>query len=361
MMNKDEVPFIIHHSSFIICALHFILCFQGDRHVLIDGRNFSKLHSRWFIGAVVAALVATAWTVFAGSRSGRWPGGGSLSGLTLGIVAAVIFLFELALVAKKTKRFRTARWMFSAQTWLKAHIWLGLLTIPLVVLHSGGRIGGTLTTIFVVVYGVVIASGIWGLAMQNVLPRMLLDGAPAETVYSQIDRVGRQYATEARRLVLLSCGGEDELGGTAGLPSSARHEALTTATHAIHGAPRHVGLQVKRSPHPAGERSAPSPSPAVQKALDHDIGPFLNTGIASGSLGSRQRNQWYFDDLRLRVAPELRTLVDQLEDLCERRRQLNLQRRMHFWLHNWLWLHLPLSVALIILLGVHVIFALRFG
>jgi hypothetical protein len=215
--------------------------------------------------------------------------------------------------------------------------------------------------------------------MQNVLPRMLLDGVPAETVYSQIDRVGRQYATEARRLVLLSCGGEDDtqarsasdglpmgataglVGATAGLSSSAYREAVSADTSAIHGAPRHVGLQVKRSPHPAGERSAPSPSPAVQKALDREIGPFLNTGIASSALGSRQRNAWYFDDLRLRVEPELRMLVDQLEELCERRRQLNLQRRMHFWLHNWLWLHLPLSVALIILLGVHVIFALRFG
>ena len=65
----------------------------------------------------------------------------------MGILAAVIFLFELALVAKKTKPFRTARWLGSAQTWMKAHIWLGLLTVPLVLLHSGGQFGGTLTTL----------------------------------------------------------------------------------------------------------------------------------------------------------------------------------------------------------------------
>src|SRR5205807_3528618 len=97
-----------------------------------------------------------------------------------------------------------------------------------------------------------------------------------------------------------------------------------------------------------------------QTALDCDIEPFLASGAANSSLGSRQRNQWYFDDLRLRVAPELRTLVDQLEELCERRRQLNLQRRIHFWLHNWLWLHLPLSVALLVLLVGHIFMALRF-
>src|SRR5262245_47320892 len=103
------------------------------------------------------------WTWIAGLRSGRWPGGGSGSGLILGILAGVIFLFELALVAKKTKKLRTMRWLGSAQTWMKAHIWLGLLTVPLVVLHSGGHFGGTLTTLFVSIFAAVIVSGIWGL------------------------------------------------------------------------------------------------------------------------------------------------------------------------------------------------------
>ena len=62
--------------------------------MLIDGRNFSKLHGRWLIGATVATLAAASWTVFAGSRTGRWPGGGSTSGLALGTVAAAIF-FDL--------------------------------------------------------------------------------------------------------------------------------------------------------------------------------------------------------------------------------------------------------------------------
>jgi len=268
--------------------------------VLIDGRNFSKLHGRWLIGATVATLAAVAWTVFAGSRTGRWPGGGSISGLALGIVAAAIFFFELALVAKKTKPFRTARWMLSAQTWMKAHIWLGLLTVPLVVLHSGGRIGGPLTTLFLLVYGVVIASGIWGLAVQNVLPRLLLEAAPAETVHSQIDRVGRQYAAEARRLVLLACGGEEEssvtVGATAGLPSSALIEQASSFApihaHTTHGAPRQVGLQVQRSRHPAGERAPPTPSPAIQTTLARDISRFLSSAGANASLGSRLRNQW---------------------------------------------------------------------
>jgi hypothetical protein len=324
--------------------------------VLIYGRNFWKLHGRWLMAMLCGTAVAIAATIGVGLPSGRWPGGGSLTGLILGVLAAAIFVFEIAIVAKKTKRFRTARWLLSAQTWMKAHIWLGLFTVPLVVLHSGGRLGGTLTTVFAIVFAVVIASGLWGLVLQNLLPRLLLEAAPAETIYSQIDGVGAQYAGEAKRLVLLACGdGYSSVAGELAMPAAA------IGTH-IRGAARHVGLQVQRSPHPASDLPRTTPSPAIQRALAGEIQPYLLTGTSPNqSLGSRQKNTWYFEDLRLRVTPELRALVDQLDELCERRRQLNLQRMLHFWLHNWLWVHLPLSIVLLILLFAHVVFALRFG
>ena len=50
-----------------------------------------------------------------------------------------------------------------------------------------------------------------------------------------------------------------------------------------------------------------------------------------------------------------------MEALCQRRRQLNLQQIIHFWLHNWLAVHLPLSVALVVLLVGHIWFALRYN
>src|SRR5207249_6048980 len=157
--------------------------------------------------------------------------------------------------------------------------------------------------------------------------------------------------------VISTCGATAE-----DVTASDRREELVEAAAAggpsIHGAPRPAGPPVKRSPQPARDLPAPVPVPAVRAALREAIEPYLATGTSdAGALGSRQRNQWFFEDLRLRVPPELRDLVVQLEDLCERRRQLNLQRRLHFWLHNWLWLHLPLSVALIVLLVGHVVFA----
>jgi hypothetical protein len=357
--------------------------------VLIDRRNFWKLHGWWLVGTAAASAAALGWCMAWLVRHGRWPGGGSAAGLVLGGLAAAIFVFELALVAKKSPLLRTARWAFSAQTWMKAHIWLGLLTVPLVLLHSGGRLGGTLTTLLMAVFAIVIVSGLWGLAVQNFLPRMLLEAAPAETIYSQIDSVGRQYADDARRLVQLACGLDDNplpLGeggprsgpgeglqsipepttltpalsqGERGRPLTTDDSPLTTHPSApIRGAARVVGTQLMRSPQP--EQHQPIPAPAIRDALCDVIEPYLARG-EHALFTSRQRQQWYFDDLRLRVAPELRGLVGQLDELCERRRQLDVQKGLHLWLHNWLWLHLPLSVALMLLLAGHVIFALRFG
>jgi len=220
-----------------------------------------------------------------------------------------------------------------------------------------------LTTLLVAVFAVVIASGLWGLALQNVLPRMLLEGAPAETVYSQIDAVGRQYATEARRLVFLHCGAaEGDDVDTVPRPTSHHSPLPTHSPSHIRGAARPVGTQIRRSPHQEHELPQAIPAPAIRSALAQTIEPYLSTGVSpQGQMGSRQRNQWFFDDLRLRVAPQLRDLVAQLEELCERRRQLNLQRRVHFWLHNWLGLHVPLSVLLMILLAAHVFWALQYN
>jgi hypothetical protein len=348
----------IRGESISFCILNFL--------VLIERRNFWNLHGRWFVATAGASAAALAWCILWYIRNGRWPGGGSWPGLALGALAAIIFLFELALVAKKTRLLRTARWSLSAQTWMKAHIWLGLLTVPLVLLHSGADFGGTLTTLLMAAFGIVIVSGLWGLAVQNYLPTMLLEAAPAETIYSQIDAVGRQYAAEAQRLVLLYCGGDAEIEALARQeprpPGPEMSHANDTSSVVIAGAARQVGPQIARSPQPQAELPRQVPSPVIHEALRDCIEPFLAGETESaGPLGSKQRNDWYFEDLRLRVAPELRGLVGQLEGLCERRRQLNVQRRLHFWLHNWLFFHLPLSLVLVALLAGHVIFALRYG
>jgi hypothetical protein len=326
--------------------------------VLSDRKAIVTLHGKWIVAVGAATVAAVAWYGIACWGQSRWPGGSSVVGLTYGVIAAAIIVFECLLGLRRTRLFRTARWLGSAQLWMKAHIWLGLLAVPLVVMHSGLDWGGWLSTLLAGTFGLVTASGLFGLWMQNVIPRRLLEAVPDETIYSEIDQVAQQLAADARRLVGLHSLASDVDSPEASANSRRKQPRV------VSGAARKVGTSVEISPRPryelAPEAIAP---PALQNAVVQDIEPFLLSGRSERqALQLAQRCGWYFEELRRRIdAPESQTVVSKLEQLCERRRQMNLQQTLHFWLHGWLNVHLPLAAALLILLVGHVWFALRYS
>jgi hypothetical protein len=323
--------------------------------VLFDRKNFVPLHLAWMLGTLAAAISAAVWYGFY-VRAGRpWPGGGSVPGLALGIAAGLIILFEFALWPRKTPLFRTSRWLGKTQTWMKAHIWLGLLVLPLAVLHGGFSFGGVYTSLLMCLLLIVIGSGVFGLAMQNILPRLLIDRVPEETVASQIEVVSLQLAEDARRLVIDCCeGAEQEL-------AAAGSGAVTSGKLRV-GVARRVGTVVPQTLDPELSRPARTAAPALAAALQQEIEPYLRSGKSpTGQLGSRTKTTQYFDGLRQKSPAAVRPAIDQIEVLCRRRSELALQERLQFWLHVWLLVHLPLSIALVVLLAGHIYLALRFG
>jgi hypothetical protein len=328
--------------------------------VLLSSHKFGSLHRAWLAITVLVTLGTMGWYAWTAREQGRWPGGGSWPGVVFGVAAAAICLFESALIVRKTSLFRARRTLFglplgSARFWMAAHIWLGLLLVPLVALHAGFRFGGMLSWLLAWSLIVVIASGVFGLVMQNVLPRLMTEGVPEETVYSQIDEVGRQFADDALRLARL-------YGGTQEAVERDELEEIRGRKLAIAGAPRRVGTIVPRSRYPQVELPANADSPELHRALAEDVIVYLQKGSSpSGKLARATDSAWYFDDLRRRVRPEARPAVDEIELLCSRRRQLNVQRRMHAWLHGWMSIHLPLSAAMMFLLVAHIIGALVYS
>ena len=323
--------------------------------MLFDRKNFVPLHLAWMLGTLAVAIGAAVWYGFYVRSGHPWPGGGSVPGLVLGIAAGFIILFEFALWPRKTPVFRTARWLGKTQTWMKAHIWLGLLLLPLSLLHSGLSFGGIYTSLLMWLLLLVIGSGIFGLAMQNVLPRLLIERVPGETVASQIDEVSRQLAEDARRLVIDVCeGAEEEV-------AVAESRAAASGKQRV-GVVRRVGTVVPRSLDPELTRPARTVAPQLAAAMRQEIEPYLRSGRSSSELlGSRTKGRMFFDDLRQKSPAAVRPAIDQIEALCWRRSELVLQERLQFWLHAWLLVHLPLSVVLVVLLLGHVYFALRFG
>ena len=63
-------------------------------------------------------------------------------------------------------------WIGPRQTWMRGHIWLGLLSGVLILCHSGYRWGGPLEIALWVVLIAMLMTGIYGLVLQQVLPRL---------------------------------------------------------------------------------------------------------------------------------------------------------------------------------------------
>src|SRR4051812_12888734 len=123
--------------------------------------------------------------------------GGTPLGLWFGSISLAIFVFAILLsLRKKIPLWRVG----TVQRWLRAHIWLTILTIPLVLLHSGFRLGGGMTTLLMVLYAVVMVSGFYGLFLQHIMPRLMKERLPAETVFEQIPHIRSQLAGAAGKM-----------------------------------------------------------------------------------------------------------------------------------------------------------------
>src|ERR1043166_2167580 len=138
-------------------------------------------HRKWIVLCVAVLAVCTAIYIpyVRGALNG--PSGGSFWGLTFRIPGST----PIAL-ARGARR-KVPMWQIGRATfWMRGHIWLGLLSYPLILFHGGFGLGGPLTFTLMVLFTIVIISGVLGLLLQQVMPRLLLTRVPLETVYEQI-------------------------------------------------------------------------------------------------------------------------------------------------------------------------------
>ena len=315
--------------------------------------NVERPHRRWLLGTLAATAVFVLLYLIAWIRGGVVPTGGTTIGLTYGFLAGGIFVFEFLLWPRRSRWFRTARWLGNAQTWMHLHLWLGLLTLPLVLMHCGFSVGGRYTQWFLLIYGMVMGSGLLGLLLQNYLPRLLLDVVAGETVASQLEFVAQQLVDDAYRIAAIYL--VDEHFRAA--PPSDRAQNVIQV-----GAIRRTGTALPVLLHPGRDLAPPLRSPEISAAIRDDIVPYLTKGPAANSkFRSQRRCHQYFSELRRKTQPALADAVSALTQLCDRRRQFDLQARLQKWLNGWLLVHLPLSVGLLVLLVGHLFLALRWG
>src|SRR5918999_4309052 len=102
-----------------------------------------KTHRPWAIGTLTILVAATIVYVPYSLRA-EAPSGGSWPGLAYGIAGFGMMLYAGLLGArKKVPVWRIGR----AQSWMRGHLWLGLVSFPLIVLHAGLTFGSGLTLV----------------------------------------------------------------------------------------------------------------------------------------------------------------------------------------------------------------------
>ncbi|MSR31055.1 MAG: hypothetical protein EXR99_06055 [Gemmataceae bacterium] len=318
--------------------------------MLLNQDNF-KEHVPWLAASLVVTVLATGWFFFAAAGQARWPSGSSIPGLTFGLAGGLICLFEFLIWPRKKLR----SWRLGKMTtWMRAHIWLGLVAVPLLILHTGFRWGGPLSTILMALFFIVVLSGIWGLVAQQFLPSTMLKEVQAETVYSQIDHVSTQMETEGHKLVTLVCG--QAVG-----EKSEKDMGNSLEDFLVVGAVRKEGLIQGRFVSAKSNLSCVPNSEPLRNFYHQSVKHYLLEGEKGNTgLESTFKARMMFQAVKLKLDTRAYEAVAILESFCDQRRQLDRQARLHFRLHGWLLFHLPLSVALIVLMFVHIFAALKY-
>ena len=249
-------------------------------------------------------------------------------GLIYGTIALLIFIFAALLGWRRNHQ--TAP-VGAIQTWLKAHIWLTLFSIPLVLFHCGLHGGGPMTQFLLWLYAFVMVSGFWGLALQHLVPKIMREYLPEEVIFEEMPFIRSRLMAQ----------GESIRGELANL----LEEPALVAERGEGGAATHV----------AGHRPAVG---MVIDFLDREALPYLRAAKSRGlALHDGQASDNQFRLLKLQVPPFIQPPVGQLQDLCDEKRRLDLQSRLHHWLHGWILVHAPASVLLVVLTIVHAVVA----
>jgi len=303
-----------------------------------------RSHRPW--AAASAAMLALALVTYIPYALSTRPGGGTIPGLAYGTAgfAFMVFVTLLAL-RKKFPIWRIGR----TQTWMRGHLWLGALSLPLILLHAGFLFGHGLTAIMMWLFAIVYASGLFGAWLQHTMPRRLLREVPMETIYEQIAHVREQLLDEADTVVADACGrlevttavpGAASLTGPSGAMARQGAEALATVM-------RPAGSDV--------DETAP-----LRDFYLKEMRPFVQAPTRPHPLGDPVTASGMFAKVRALVPASLEPAIVDLESICEEERQLRRQGRLHGLLHAWLIVHVPLSFALMVLAVVHIFMALRF-
>jgi len=242
------------------------------------------------------------------------PSGSTWLGYTLGTLGGLLILWLLWFGVRK-RQYHSRLGQVSG--WLSGHVYLGSALLVIATLHCGFQFGWNVHTLAYVLMAVVIASGFYGVFAYLRYPTRLTQnrgGLQVEAMLSEIADLDRQCLVIA-----------DHIGDKV-------HQIMLRSIERTS-----FGGSLWKNPLPGIEKGVEE----LNNELNQSTVFFMADQLASGQSGAR--------------AEQVRRLLDLITSKKALVTRVQEDRKYHALMKVWLYLHVPLSIALLAALIAHVI------
>jgi hypothetical protein len=288
-------------------------------------------HRRWRDLKGAAALCAASIALYLWHDPLDGPNGGTWLGYALGTLGALMIV-GLAWLGVRKRQYASG--VGTVKGWVSMHVYFGVALLVVATLHTGFQFGANLHTLAYALMVLVIASGVVGIVVYSRYPRLITDHRAQATREGWLEEVldlneraiqlADQISPEVHRFVLrsverLRLGGSwrEQLAGAGSDPGTTEISALT---------------EILRKKLSAGESEGDDTEQVIVLTESRIL------------MGQRD--------------PAIERLKQLLELLIRRNEltaRVNRDVEMHARMQVWLYLHVPLTAALLAALLAHVV------
>jgi hypothetical protein len=275
-------------------------------------------------GWLALALFAGAGVLFATQDASAPPSGSTWQGYTLGGISALLVVWLAMLGIRKRSYQATGQ----VRGWVSAHVYLGSALLGVATFHSAGQLGWNIHSATYWLLVTVIVSGMGGAFLYLVLPRRTAEnnkGRSREDTFDELGVLNASCLELSRR-----CSPATELAIQSSLSGTVVGGGLWNQLLAID----HSTFFGESEVHEV-DSSRPIPNRGQSQILQFvaSRAPRVSTGEETDAL------------------TELVSLISRRQELLRRiRKDIQFQG----WMKIWLFVHVPVTVALLFALVTHV-------
>lgn len=268
----------------------------------------------WSLGLMAGSVI-----VYFTQGDTQPPNGGTWQGYVLGTIGALLIAWLAMLGIRKRKYSST---LGTVQGWTSAHVYLGSSLLLIATLHSGVQVGWNLHTLTYVLMWVVILSGFFGLYTYVSNPQLISknrEGGARSELFAELFDLDRQARTVSGR-----CAPEVAIA---------------------------VDTSIERTTLGGG----------IYAQLFSRDNSFFVPGAGKPLRNTDQQRAVDFVAQRLPRAAkgvEAANLQQLIVLLCRRQavlRRIRRDIRLYGWLRVWLYFHVPVTIALLVALVLHIV------